>query len=371
MRFRHVCLEAVGYVLPEEQVTSEDLETRLSPVYERLNLPAGRLELMTGIVERRFFPAGSKPGPISAQAARLAVEASGLPISAFGALIHGSVCRDQMEPATANLVHHRAGLPREALVLDVSNACLGLLNGALMLAQMIEAGQIQAGVVVGAELGRGLVEGTIDSLLHDAELTRQSIKPAFASLTIGSAAAALVLCDRRLSQRGTRLLGGCWRNDTAAHLLCAGGVEAERSGDHRPRMDTDSEALLEAGIELAEQTWQETCRHLGWCDSTIRHVFTHQVGKAHRKLLLERLSLPLTSDFPIHDRFGNTGAVALPLSLALGAEQGHVPAGAPVALLGIGSGLNSLMLGLEWQSVAVQGAVGIETETPQAVCLST
>ncbi len=357
MRFRHVCLESVGYVLPAERITSDEIEARLAQVYERLHLPAGRLELMTGITERRFFPTGSKPGPISARAANLAIEASGIPRHLFGALIHGSVCRDQMEPATANLVHHCSGLPHSALVLDVSNACLGLLNGAVILAQMIEAGQIRAGVVVGAELGRGLVEGTIDSLRHDPALTRQSIKPAFASLTIGSAAAALVLCDRRLSRNGTHLLGGCWGNDTAAHLLCAGGVATEKHGDHRPRMDTDSEALLEAGIALAERTWQQTRKHLNWSEADIQRVFTHQVGKAHRKLLLERLRLPSNSDFPIYDRFGNTGAVALPLSLALGAEQSHVPAGTDVAFLGIGSGLNSLMLGLHWQSIAVQGTV--------------
>jgi 3-oxoacyl-[acyl-carrier-protein] synthase III len=208
-----------------------------------------------------------------------------------------------------------------------------------------------------AELGRGLVEGTIDSLLEDATLTRQSIKGAFASLTIGSASAALVLCDRRISQRQTRLLGGIWQNDTAAHLLCAGGVEAAPAGDSRPRMDTDSEALLEAGIQLAEKTWVQTQQQLGWQETAGLRAFTHQVGKAHRRLLLERLHLPANCDFPIYDRFGNTGAAALPLSLALGAEANHIPADSRVALLGIGSGLNSLMLGLHWQSVGVQGEV--------------
>lgn len=164
MQFENVCLESVGYVLPAEQVTSAAIEEQLADVYERLHLPAGRLELMTGIKERRFFAPRTLPGQFSARAAQLAVEAAELPRDAYGALIHGSVCRDQMEPATANMVHHVAGLPEQTLVLDVSNACLGLLNGAVILAQMIELGQIQAGVVVGAELGRNLVEGTIATL---------------------------------------------------------------------------------------------------------------------------------------------------------------------------------------------------------------
>jgi len=356
MRFQNVCLESVGYVLPEERISSQQIEEQLKEVYERLSLPEGRLELMTGIQERRFFPPGSKPGPISAVAARMAIEASGLPAERFGALIHGSVCRDQMEPATANLVHYRAGLPSSALVLDVSNACLGILNGAVILAQMIELGQIQAGVVVGSELGRELVEGTIDSLKNDPSLTRQSIKPAFASLTIGSGSTAMVLCHRDLSQNGTQLVGGALRCDTSAHLLCAGGVE-DKHGDNRPRMETDSEALLHAGIKLARETWDQTKRILEWTDASVERVFTHQVGKAHRKLLLEGLQLPETSDHPIHDRFGNMGAAALPLSLGMGIEAGVIPSGSQAALLGIGSGLNSLMLGLNWQKGAVKGTV--------------
>jgi 3-oxoacyl-[acyl-carrier-protein] synthase-3 len=45
---------------------------------------------------------------------------------------------------------------------------------------------------------------------------------------------------------------------------------------------------------------------------------------------------------------GNTGAASLPSTFALGAESGFLKSGDRVALLGIGSGLNCLMLGAEW-----------------------
>ena len=76
-------------------------------------------------------------------------------------LIHGSVCRDYLEPATACGVHYELGLPQECLVYDVSNACLGMLNGMIQVANMIELGQIRAGLVVGTEDSRQLVESTI------------------------------------------------------------------------------------------------------------------------------------------------------------------------------------------------------------------
>ena len=61
MRYENVCVEAVVHQLPPNVVTSEDIERQLAPVYDGLNLPFGRLELMTGIQERRFFVSGSHP----------------------------------------------------------------------------------------------------------------------------------------------------------------------------------------------------------------------------------------------------------------------------------------------------------------------
>src|SRR5579863_9560732 len=168
MRFEHVSIGSVCHTLPPEVVTSAQIEESLRPVYERLSLPEGRLELMTGIRERRFFPRGTRPGKISAETANRAIDASGIDRRHFGALIHGSVCRDQLEPATASFVHHETGLPGSAFVCDLSNACLGLLDGIVLVADMIELGQIRAGIAVGTEDGRALVESTIDSLLTDS-----------------------------------------------------------------------------------------------------------------------------------------------------------------------------------------------------------
>ncbi len=350
MRYQHVCVEAFSYTLPPNIVTSDEIESQLAPVYERLGLSAGRLELMTGIRERRFFDRGIFPSHVSSQTAEKAIEASQIDRSKLGVLIHGSVCRDRLEPATASSVHHSVGLPTSALVLDVSNACLGLLNGMLMLANMIELGQVKAGVVVGTEDGRNLVEGTIESMLRNESVTRQDMKLDFASLTIGSGSAAVVLCDSTLSRTGNRLLGGAFQAKTDSHGLCEGGVEAKKHGDDRPRMQTDSEAMLHAGIGLAVSTWKKTKQVLHWQNSNVDKTFTHQVGKAHRKLLYEKLGLNPKIDFPTVEFLGNVGAAALPMAAAMGIEQGHVRTGNKIALLGIGSGLNALMLGIEWQT---------------------
>src|SRR5947207_11797939 len=116
MRYQNVCLESICHSLPPEVVASAEIESRLRPIYDRLRLPEGRLELMTGIRERRFFPPGTRPSTISIESARRAIDASGIDRCQFGALIHGSVCRDFLEPATACRVHHALELPADAVI---------------------------------------------------------------------------------------------------------------------------------------------------------------------------------------------------------------------------------------------------------------
>ena len=347
-RYENVCLEAFGYSLPDEIVSSDEIERRLTPLYARLRLPPGRLELMTGIRERRFWPPSTLPSDTSIASGRRAIESADVDRRLIGALVHGSVCRDHLEPATACRVHHGLELPRECLIYDVSNACLGMLNGIVQVANMIELGQIRAGLVVGSEGGRQLVETTIDELNRDLSLTREDVKRAVASLTIGSASCAVLLAHRAVSRAQHRLLGGVARASTDFHQLCKSGADEAVAGGMQPLMDTDSERLMHEGIAVGAETFDQFLTALGWRTGEIDQTFSHQVGVAHRRLMIERLGLNSERDYSTVEWLGNTGSAALPVTMALGIEAGRVKAGDKIALLGIGSGINVVMLGVEW-----------------------
>jgi 3-oxoacyl-[acyl-carrier-protein] synthase-3 len=65
--------------------------------------------------------------------------------------------------------------------------------------------------------------------------------------------------------------------------------------------------------------------------------------------MLQSLGLPVANDFATVEYLGNTGSAALPVTLAIAAEQGRLSVDDNVALLGIGSGINCIMLGARWQ----------------------
>jgi acyl-CoA:acyl-CoA alkyltransferase len=133
------------------------------------------------------------------------------------------------------------------------------------------------------------------------------------------------------------------RTDSSANQLCQG----DAAGMEGLEMLTEAEALLDAGIALAGGTWTAFCEALGWTDSTPDCFVCHQVGRTHQRRLFESLGLDRSRDFTTFEYMGNVGSVSLPFTFHQAREAGRVRPGDKVALLGIGSGLSSVMLGVE------------------------
>ncbi len=344
MRFENVCLESIAAALPDEVWSSAAIEERLRPLYERLRLPFGRLELMSGIRERRCWPAGTRPSDASAAAGRAVLARSAIRPEQIEVFIHAAVSRDMLEPATAAFAHRKIGLGSRTQIFDVSNACLGFLNGLAILAAMIDAGQIRCGMVAAGEHGRPLVERTVRHLL-ETPLDRRQIKPFFANLTIGSGAAAAIVCHRSLVAGPVhRLRGGSSLAATEHSALCQGDA-ADGEG---LEMQTDSEQLLLAGVDVARRTWAAFKAETAWNEAGVDRFVCHQVGTMHRRKLYEGLGLDVAKDFSTFETLGNMGSVSLPVTLVQAVEAGAVTPGHRVGLLGIGSGITCMMLALEW-----------------------
>lgn len=349
LRYDHVRLEGFGYALPEKTVTSVDIEQQLAPIYERFGLHEGRLEMMTGIVERRFWEEGTLPSDGSTRAGRKALEAAKVDPDQIECLLNTSVSRDCLEPATASVVHDNLGLPIRSIMYDISNACLGFLNGLSSLANMIELRQVKRGLIVAGESSRQLVRTTIDQLLaKGSKLTRKEFKAAFTSLTIGSGAVACVLAHDTVAQANHRLLGGAVLSATEHNHLCRGSADTGFSSDAVISMQTDAELLLNGGCELAAKTWDVFKESLNWKDDDIHRTYCHQVGSMHRDRLYEAIKRDPASDFSTFEFLGNVGSVSAPLTMAMGVERTPPDPGTNMAMLGIGSGLSCVMLGVRW-----------------------
>lgn len=114
-------------------------------------------------------------------------------------------------------------------------------------------------------------------------------------------------------------------------------------------MQTDSEQLLAEGLAAGIETFSSFLTASQWDRSQIHKSICHQVGGTHRRMMLESLGLTTDRDYATFPWLGNTGSVALPITLALAIENGFINEQEHVALLGIGSGINCVMLAVDWQ----------------------
>lgn len=399
MKYSRVFIDSIGYELPPVVVTSAELEDRLAPMYEALHFQRGQLEALTGIAERRWWEDGYTLTQGAVAAARKTLDRSNINPKDVEILIYAGVCREHFEPATACSVAAGLGISTDAHVFDISNACLGVLNGIIDIANRIELGQIKAGMVVSCESASEIIGLTIERMLE--QKTMECFTDSLATLTGGSGAAAVLLTDGSFNKSDRRkLLGGVTKAAPEHHRLCRWGVTLKPAAigelmfspdklriaveelmapetipnavkelmthemlptsvasvlpsERLPKvltqiMTTDSVAVLKHGVELGVRTWGTFLNRMGWAIDQVDKVICHQVGSGHRDTILQQIGISPDKDFATYPYLGNIGTVSVPLTAAIAEQRGFLKPNDRVGFLGIGSGLNCLMLGWRW-----------------------
>ena len=342
MRFSNVCIQSACYVLPTQAVTSAEIEERLIPALGGL-LQAGKLEELTGVASRRVWPKTRRVADLAAMAGeKLLAGLDDFDRRKIGLLAHCGVCRDYVEPATAAVIHHELNLDPHCMVFDLSNACVGFLNAMLVAANMIESGQLEYALVVTGENSGPVYEPTIKAICEAPDERR--FRNGIASLTLGSASVAYLLGRADAHPDACRLLGGVFQADSRSHDLCRG----YGTYDQGFQMETDTYNLMKNGLVLSQVTWELFKNELGWTNATADHYITHQISKAHHTKVFQALGIEGSKGYADIDWLGNTGSAAAPLSLLLRRDEGVLSPGDRVAVMGIGSGLNAAMLGIQW-----------------------
>lgn len=330
---------SVAAVLPENVVESAAIEDLLSPVMGRLSYPRGIIEGLTGIRERRLWDPGVTPSAAAILAGRKALEKCGLEKDRLGCLVSTSVSKDYLEPSVASLVHHGLGLSPHCVNFDVGNACLGFLDGINTVCMMIETGRISFGMVVAGESSREPLENTVRMLLEPG-VTARVFQDNFATLTLGSGAAAMILAREDLAF-GRPVIDGSVSLAATEHCrLCLG---------HKDSMTADAPMVMKHGVNLAHDTWKKAEQEIsGWSDENIDLYVPHQVSARNMLVLTRTLGLTANKAALNFQYLGNIGPAAIPITLALSEHDGRFAPGLKAALLGIGSGLNCSMMSVRW-----------------------
>ncbi|OQY50051.1 MAG: 3-oxoacyl-ACP synthase III [Desulfobacteraceae bacterium 4572_89] len=354
MKYKNVFIETFGYELAPHIVTSQEIEEKLKPFYDSVGFVPGQLETLTGIKERRYWEIDHTLAEHAAAAGQKAIIESGIDPKHIGALTFCGVGQDGFEPATSCSIADKLHIGTDAHIYDVKSACLGMVTGMVHVANEIELGNIKAGLVVSCETARQIVDSTIEEIN-----TRKSVdfyKETIATMTGGSGAAAILLTsgnhldslDLHDNQRHA-LKGGVVQNAIQHHGLCNWGFEQKgMPTNSKVIMRTQAQAVLENGMALGKKTYELFKKEFNLPMDKPDKFIAHQVGEGHHQLFYNTLKLDRKKDFITFPFLGNVGTVSLPITAAIADERGFLLPNDFVAFLGVGSGLNCYMLGVEW-----------------------
>ena len=309
-------------------------DVRLAQTYERTGMRRWMLQELAGVEARRWWPTDVTFADAASMAGAKALAEAGITPSQVGVIISTAVTRPHLEPSSAVAVHHQLGLPTSCFSFDIANACLGFVNGLQVAGLMIDSGQVDYVLLVDAESVQKLHEATLQRL-ERPDATAEEVKAQFASLTIGSGAAAMVLGRTDQHPEGHRLVGGVSRSGSEHHELCVGDLNL---------MQTDSRSLFEAGIVLAIETWKDALEDFDWSDAA--YFFCHQTSVKHIAAMAAALGVSPDRCPTTVEAHGNLGAAAVPFTLAQNLDR--LQPGMQVMLLGIGSGLNTSFAEIIW-----------------------
>ncbi|MCB0355203.1 MAG: 3-oxoacyl-ACP synthase III [Bdellovibrionales bacterium] len=351
--FRSVRLESYALHLPETEVSSTELEDRVAPLYERLKVPFGTLEKVSGVKTRRLWDPTVSPSSRATVAAKEALEKIGFAREECKALINCSVTRDYFEPSTSALAHGNMEWPEDTLSFDITNACVGFSNGIQMVGNLIESGIIKAGVVVSAENISCIIESTVKLILEkdsDAELTRDGLLRLLPTFTLGCGAAAAVLAHESIATSDHRIVGCVSRSATQHNMLCVGNADfgVMNPIGLNPIMHTESQGLIGEAALLGKRMWSDFQQAFEWDAADLDHIFCHNVGRQVNQSFYDTQGLDFSKDFAVYPRLGNMVSCSLPGALFTGVEEKNIQAGEKILLTGYGSGLNSIFTGIIW-----------------------
>ena len=186
--------ESIGFYVPENSVTTEELVSRM------VIKPEFDLERITKIRARRFRSESESSYTMALAAAKDCLKHSKYNASDLDIIIFCSITRYrdfpkfEIEPSMSLFIKNELGAP-SAINFDISNACAGMLTGAFIIQNMIKDGMVKNGMVVSGECITPLSETAIKEI-------SEPIDEQFASLTVGDSGAAFILDISQTEEEG-------------------------------------------------------------------------------------------------------------------------------------------------------------------------
>ncbi len=305
---------SVGTALPDGVLTNGDFEKMMAT-------DDAWIRSRTGISERRV---GGTTTSLSVEAARQAVDRSGIDPDLIDLVIVATQTPDDLCPSTAAGVQHALGLDCGAF--DLNAACAGFSYGLVTAHSMLGSGA-RAAVVVG-------VDRMTAATNYDDRTT---------AVLFGDGAGAVVLAAADDDERGLQ----AWDVGTDgghSDILKSPIKEGRITG-----VEMEGKVLFKHMVRYAVSSAQRAVERAGLCFDDIGAVLAHQANQQILDAVADRLQVDREKFVSVIEHTGNTSAGSVPLALDAAVQDGRVAPGDKILLMGFGGGLSWASTVAVWQ----------------------
>jgi 3-oxoacyl-[acyl-carrier-protein] synthase-3 len=322
-----------GMYVPERVLTNADLERLVDTSDEWI-------ATRTGIRERRLATETDTTVSMALRASRGALAVAGVEPEAIELIVFATDTPDKLMPASGSLLQVALGATR-AGAFDLDAACSGFGYGLSVGAQFVRGGVFSTVLVVGSDM-----------------LTRYiDFRDRGTCILFGDGAGAVVL---QASQADEGVLSTVLGSDGrgAQHLYVDGvcqGIVPNGSHDSMPRpyMHMNGSEVFRFAVRAIGEAAVQAVERAGLCLSDIDLFIPHQANQRIIDASAKRLNLPREKVFTNLDRYGNTSAASVPISIAEAAETGLLQPGMNVVLVAFGAGLSWAANVVRWGASGV------------------
>lgn len=334
----HSKIAGLGYFVPENRVTNEDLS-------QLMDTNDAWIQERTGIQERRHVLKGSGETTTSmgVKAARIAIERSGLASDAIDFIIFATISPDYYFPGPGVTLQNELGL-KTVGALDIRNQCSGFIYALSVADQYIKTGMYSNILVVGSEL---------QSIGLDMSDRGRSV-----SVIFGDGAGAAILSREHNLSKGilsTHLhaegahakelavlapgMGGRWVSD----ILSDNNLEDE---SYFPYMN--GQFVFRNAILRFSEVINEGLEANNLQVSDIDMLIPHQANLRISQYIQKKFGLRDDQVYNNIQKYGNTTAASIPIALTEAWELGKIKSGDTIVLAAFGSGFTWASAIINW-----------------------
>lgn len=272
------------------------------------------------------------PGEFAARAAAACLKENGVQATDLDLVIYGGVARDAFEPATADEVAGRLGAT-PVRAFDVTCACAGLVEALHVAAGYFALhDDVNTALICAGEITRDRITYDIQSL--------EDMMVGVAGLTLGNAAAALLITRKPLATGGARLEQITHKTLPENWELCRAPVDGH--------FMSQSKELFALSVHVVPLI-RDLLAQSGWTPEEVDHYAFHQPSQAVLERIFSDLDAKPDAGIHTHSLFGNTASTAWALALDHRLRNGTIAAGDKIVIGSAAAGFTMVAATAEWE----------------------